>query len=164
MRIRKRSVAFAIVIALLTGRSLGDTCPFVKYVVRGRVTLPAGLDPSGIRAYAFLNDDKETSGYPIPDGEEDGASLETSGSYALTSWFSTDSGSYPFLGIFGNRCRRQVTGITVVFAGRNIRARLLRFPVGSSPNGARATRKGEAIQLDLPEIRLRAVNDRSVHK
>lgn len=144
----QRYILRLAVAGLLFAANLAEAkCPFVKYVVHGRLALPSDVDVRHIRLVLFLEDSDHASAYPPAPGERDFSVPGTDGEFAITSYQSTAS-------TFGCRAVRRSGDLILI--GDEIRS--LRIPVKFEASNGSILRDLTA-QLYLPPLRVEKVDE-----
>jgi len=139
-------LTFLVAILLLGKPALGNKCPFISYIVEGRVAVPEDTKPEDVKIVFFLEGASRTSDYPPPgDAMGDFVSPDKDGHFRIVSHYSTRSES-------GRGCKRLATQGHLVFIGENVFSKFEKVSFLKRMRRARARSHTE----DIGVVRLRA--------
>jgi len=113
--------------------AFSTTCPFHRYVVTGRVTVPQDVKVVHVRVYVFLEGSDTTSAYQPEQGEHEYASPSSDGTFRFVSYYSTwNTGAvFPW-----QTCNRRARHADVVFVADGLASKRVRVPTRQSGRSA----------------------------
>ncbi|MFN7942362.1 MAG: hypothetical protein U0X73_12250 [Thermoanaerobaculia bacterium] len=117
-------------LALVASEKGFAKCPFAKYAVAGRISVPSGVDPGKVHVLLFLDGTERASDYPPELSEgQDFAVASSDGSFLVEAWLSTDSSTSTR---FRDECNRVVTEGEIILIGDAVYAKRVRVSFDQS--------------------------------
>ena len=130
-------------------------CPFAEYEISGTVEVPDGIDVEDLEIYLFVGDARNTSDYPLEQGEVEFSTPAPNGYFAVKSQLNTLSGASRWR---GDRCRGFATEGELFIIGKGIRALRVRFSLADRRTQG-TLRKELAVLKDLGVVLVQRKND-----
>jgi hypothetical protein len=124
-----RLTAALFMFALLSNEAAFAKCPFAKYTVEGRISVPSGVNAAQVRIYLFLDGAERTSDYPGSHERPDYSLPEPEGSFRVEAWLSTASARSR---ISGEKCDRVETSGEIILLGDDVYAKRVRISFSQS--------------------------------